>query len=560
MTVGTPTGRAWTGTRAVILNRSVFQLGLRGVSKSYGRHVIFDDVSLTVRPGEHLGVVGDNGAGKSTLLRLLAGLERPNAGRVVLQTDGGVGYLSQTLELPRTATIAEAIDTALRDLRAIERELRQLEARLGSEQSHPATLARYSDVVALFEARGGYQVDASVDAALLGLALEHLARDRTLTTLSGGEVRRLALACVLVAEPPLLLLDEPTNHLDDACLEWLEQRLRAHRGTLVAVSHDRLFLERVATAIVEVDGDQQALIRHGDGYAGYLREKAAARHRWQDAHARWRKDVEAVTLRSATTAREVGYARRKDNDKLAYDRHAARVDRQVASRVRNADERLRRLTDDPIQRPPDPLEFQARFDAARTPGAGALVMLHGVRVEGRLDETDLVIEPGEQLLITGPNGAGKSTLLRVLAGDLEPDRGKVRRRGRIGYLPQDVPAMPSQQRLLHAFAEGLAGDADAHLERLLSLGLFREDDAWVPVSRLSVGQRQRLALARLLLDEVDVLLLDEPSNHLAPDLVEALEVALLAFEGALVLVSHDRLLRRRLGIRERRMLDGRFAA
>ncbi|HEY2595156.1 MAG TPA: ABC-F family ATP-binding cassette domain-containing protein [Chloroflexota bacterium] len=533
----------------------MFQLALRGVSKMYGRHVVFDDVSLTVRPGEHLGVVGDNGAGKSTLLRLMAGIERPSTGRVVLQADGGVGYLSQTLDLPRGATVAEVIDRALAEFRAIEREVRQLESKLASGE--PATLARYSDLVALYESRGGYQVDASMDAALIGLALGHVARDRELVTLSGGELRRLALACVLVAAPPLLLLDEPTNHMDDACLEWLEQRLRVHRGTLVAVSHDRLFLERIATAILEVDGDQQSLVRHGDGYAGYLREKANARRRWQDAHARWRKDVQAVTLRSATTAREVGYARRKDNDKIGYDRHAARVDRQVASRVRNAEERLRRLIDDPVQRPPDPLEFKGRFSAAHTDGA--LLALEGARVDGRLDDTDLVVAPGERVLITGPNGAGKTTLLRLLAGDLEPERGAVRRRGRLGYLPQDVPAMPSPRRLLHVFAEGLPGDADEHLDRLLSLGLFREDDAWVPVERLSVGQRQRLALARLLLDEFDVLLLDEPTNHLAPDLVEALEEALLAFPGALVLVTHDRLLRQRLGIRERRMLDGRLS-
>jgi macrolide transport system ATP-binding/permease protein len=541
---------------AFILNSSVFQLALQGVSKMYGRHVVFDDVSLTVRPGEHLGVVGDNGAGKSTLLRLLAGLERPSAGRVVLHSDGGAGYLSQTLDLPRTATIAQVIDLALADFRALERELHLLESKLASAE--PAILARYSDVVELFEARGGYQVDASMDAALVGLTLGHLARDRALSSLSGGELRRLALACVLVAAPPLLLLDEPTNHLDDACLEWLEQRLRVHRGTLVVVSHDRVFLERVATAILEVDGDQQTLIRHGDGYAGYLREKAAARRRWHDAHTRWRKDMESVALRAATTAREVGYARRKDNDKVGYDRHAARVDRQVASRVRNADERLRRLIDDPVPRPPQPLEFKARFDAAHTDGA--LLALDRVRVEGRLRDTDLIVAPGERVLITGPNGAGKTTLLRVLAGDLEPDRGSVRRHGRIGYLPQDIPPTPSQQRLLHAFAEGLAGDADEHLEHLLSLGLFSEDDVWVPVSRLSVGQRQRLALARLLLEKVDVLLLDEPTNHLAPDLVEALEAALLAFEGALVLVTHDRLLRQRLGIRERCMFDGRLTA
>src|SRR5262249_44078748 len=159
---------------------------------------------------------------------------------------------------------------------------------------------------------------------------------------------------------------------------------------------------------------------------------------------------------------------------------------------------------------------------------GALLTLEGVAVDGRLHATDLVVGPGERLLITGPNGAGKSTLLRVLAADLEPDHGRVRRRGRIGDLPQDIPPARSEQRMLHAFAEGLPGDAEEHLDRLMALGLFREDDAWVPVSRLSTGQRQRLALARLLLNEVDVLLLDEPTNHLAPDLVEALEAALLA--------------------------------
>jgi macrolide transport system ATP-binding/permease protein len=394
-------------------------------------------------------------------------------------------------------------------------------------------------------------------AALIGLALGHLEPERPLSTLSGGERRRLALACVLASSPLLLLLDEPTNHLDDACLDWLEQRLRSHPGTLVAASHDRLFLERVATAILEVDGDQQAVIRHGDGYQGYLREKAAARRRWQAAHTRWKNDLDAVARRSETTAREVGYARRRDHDKVGYDQHAARVDRQVASRVRNADERLRRLSDDPVPRPPDPLAFNGRFDSGHA--EGPLLSLHGVQVTGRLDVTDLVIQAGGRLLITGPNGAGKTTLLRVLAGDLDPSSGTVRRRGRVGYLPQDVPASQSQQRLLHAFAEGLPGEAEDHLERFISLGLFRDDDAWVPVARLSVGQRQRLALARLLLDELDVLLLDEPTNHLAPELVEALEAALLTFEGALVMVTHDRLLRGRLGISERQMLDGRLS-
>jgi macrolide transport system ATP-binding/permease protein len=531
------------------------QIALKRVSKAYGRRVIFDDVSFTVRPDEHVGVVGDNGAGKSTLLRVMAGRERPNAGEITLQARGGIGHLDQTLELPPSTTVQQAIDAALADLRGLERELRALEANLATGPT--AALERYGELLSTFEAHGGYAMDTAVDAALDGLGLGHISPERTLDTLSGGEVRRLALACVLAADPEILLLDEPTNHLDDASLSWLEERLHAHHGTVVAVSHDRLFLERIATAILEVDAAQQTVARYGDGYAGYLHEKAAARQRWHAAYATWQADVEEVTHRAETTARRVGYGRRTDNDKVGFDRHGARVDRQVSSRVRNADERLRRLNDEPVSKPPDPLQFKSRFDGGDTPGV--LVALEGVSVEGRLTETSLVIGAGQRMLIRGPNGAGKTTLLQVMAGELAPRGGTVRRRGRIGYLPQEVPATPSRRPLLHAFAEGLPGEPDEHMQRLLGMGLFREDDVWMPVARLSVGQRQRLALARLLLRGCDLLLLDEPTNHLAPDLAEELEAALLAFSGALVVVSHDRLLRHRLGVPERLMQAGRFA-
>jgi len=532
------------------------QLSLRGVSKAYGRRVIFEDMSCSVRPGEHVGVVGDNGAGKSTLLRLIAGFERPDSGQIVVQAQGGIGHLDQTLELPPTSTVQQAIDAALTDLRELERALRSAEASL--VHAHAQALQRYGDLLSAFEARGGYAVETSLNAALTGLGLAHIGRDRRLGTLSGGELRRLALACLLASAPEVLLLDEPTNHLDDTCLEWLEDCLRSHRGTLVAVSHDRLFLERVATAILEVDADEQTVVRYGDGYAGYLREKAAARQRRREAYERWLAEVERVSERAETTARQIGYGRRTDNDKVGYNSHGARVDRQIASRVRNADERLRRLHEAAVEKPPDPLQFNGQFEGGAA--SGVLIAVDDVRVEGRLEVAQVAISAHDRLLIRGPNGAGKTTLLRVCVGELRPDRGTVRRRGRIGYLPQEVPALHSQQRLLHAFGEGLDGHPDEHMQRLLGLGLFREDDLWVPVARLSVGQRQRLALARLLMHDYDLLLLDEPTNHLAPDLVEALEAALTEFNGALVIVSHDRLLRHRLRLPERLMFRGQLVA
>ena len=525
------------------------QLTLRGVMKSYGDRLLLDAVNLTIQPGERVGIVGENGAGKSTLLRILAGQEDPDDGEMIVVAES-LGYLGQTPALAPDRTVRELIDHALADLRALERALRAAEADL----SDPAVLARYGDLLTAFELRGGYDADARVDKARNALGVGHLGLDRPLGTLSGGELARLGLACVLAARPEVLLLDEPTNHLDGRALEWLEEQLRAHRGTVVAVSHDRTFLDRVATAIVEVDGDRCALSRYGNGYQGYLDERAAARRRWELAHARWEEDIAQLTEFAATTAHRVAPDRpMKDRNKMAYGMDRGRVQSSISMRVRNANERLRRLRDDPVPRPPDPLRFGARLGGGIE---GSVVSAHGIRVAGRLDVADLTVGARDRLLIHGPNGAGKSTLLRVLAGELAPDRGEVRRRGRIGYLAQEIPADRPGRTVLQAFAAGFAGHPDEHAARLLAFGLFRSADLHVPVGSCSAGQRRRLALARLMCTEVDLLLLDEPTNHLSPVLVEELEEALGGFGGALVAVSHDRRLRDRFAGRVAGMSGG----
>ncbi|MCG5218667.1 ribosomal protection-like ABC-F family protein [Streptosporangium sp. KLBMP 9127] len=511
------------------------QLTLRGISKSYADHLVLDQVSLSVRPGERVGIVGENGSGKSTLLRLVAGLDRPDDGEIVVAAGGGIGHLGQTLGLPPAHTVRHAVDAALADLRAMESRMRELEADLTEGR-----LAEYGDLLSVYQARGGYEADARVEAALHGLGLAHLDRDRTLGSLSGGEQARLGLACVLAADPEMMLLDEPTNHLDADAMNWLEERLRAHTGTVLAVSHDRHFLDRVATSILEVEGG--AVARFGGGYTGYLAEQAAARQRWEQAYAGWCEEIRRIEEFAATTAHRVAPGRAiKDNNKMAYDRAAGRVQNSVAGRVRQATERLRRLREAPVPEPPAPLRFAGRFDAGTVDGP--LVELRDVRVGDRLAVRAFTVEPGSRLLVSGPNGAGKTTFLRVLAGDLEPDHGVVRRRGRIGYLPQESVFTSPGLTVVEAFAEGRAGYPAEHRERLLSLGLFRADGLDTPVGALSVGQRRRLALARLLTGEADLLLLDEPTNHLSLTLVEELEQALHAYRGAIVAVSHDRTLR-----------------
>ncbi|MEV5181988.1 ribosomal protection-like ABC-F family protein [Streptomyces werraensis] len=520
------------------------QITARSVTKSYNGRLVLDAVTCTLTTGERTGIVGENGSGKTTLLRLLAGAEQPDSGTLTVHADGGIGYLAQDGSLPAHHTVQQAVDDALSDLRAMQARMRHLETVMaGHEGNNAQVLAEYGDLLTAFELRGGYEADARVERALHGLGLAHLPRDRAVGALSGGEQVRLRLAALLAASPEVLLLDEPTNHLDDQALTWLEDHLRTRPGTTVAVSHDRTFLDRVATTLLEVDGDRRTVTRYGNGYTGYLAEKAAARRRWEQEYARWETEVAAQREAAAVTARRVAPGRAmKDGNKMAYDRAAGRVQQSVAGRVRNAEERLRRLLATPVPKPPEPLSF-----TLTPPNGGRLrgtvLEATGVAVTGRLAATDLTVKAGERLLITGPNGTGKSTLLTVLAGRLAPDTGQITRRGRIGHLPQEpAPGRPGET-VLQAFARGLPGHPDDHTETLLALGLFTADRLTTPVTDLSTGQRQRLALARLLSRPSDILLLDEPTNHLSPALVEDLEQALTDYPGTILLVSHDRRLR-----------------
>lgn len=270
--------------------RTTSQIALAEVTKRYGDRMVLDRVSLTVRPGEKVGIVGDNGSGKSTLLRLLAGQEPVDNGSLTVMAPGGIGHLRQTLDLPGSARVGDAVDHVLGELRDLEHRIRVTEATLGTAGT--AEFDRYAALVAEFDARGGHGADRRVEVCLRRLG-EHapLDRERLLRTLSGGQRSRLALAATLALAPELLLLDEPTNDLDDEAVAWLEGHLHRHRGTVIVATHDRAFLERVTETILEVDPEQRTVRRYGNGYAGFLAAKAAARTRWVWDHEQWRNDV-----------------------------------------------------------------------------------------------------------------------------------------------------------------------------------------------------------------------------------------------------------------------------
>ncbi|MFJ3623347.1 ribosomal protection-like ABC-F family protein [Streptomyces iakyrus] len=516
---------------------AVSQLTVAEVSKRYGDRLVLDRVSFTVRPGEKVGVIGDNGSGKSTLLRLLAGAARPDNGEVHVVAPGGTGHLAQTLDLPDTACVGDAIDLALAELRALERRMRAAGAAL--DGADPAAYDWYAAREAEFEARGGYAADRRVDVALRHLGESAgMDRSRRLGTLSGGQRSRLALAATLASSPELLLLDEPTNDLDDEAVAWLEERLSAHRGTLVAVTHDRAFLDRVTDTIVEVDHCTRSVRRYGDGYAGYLVAKAAERARQQREYEQWRTEVARQSRLADSHIGRLETIPRKGP--WAFSGAGAFRARSRAhgamSRIRNARERLQRLAEHPMSAPPEPLRFSADIEGS----ADRAVEVADLCVPGRLVLDSLHVPAGGRLVVTGPNGAGKSTLLRVVAGELTPEPGaKVRRPTRVGFLRQvTAPASPEEESrsLLAAFGEDRA-------DALLALGLFHEADLARPVRDLSTGQRRRLELARLVTGSHDLLLLDEPTNHLSPSLVEELQAALAVYEGTLIIVTHDRRLR-----------------
>ncbi|WP_206505782.1 ribosomal protection-like ABC-F family protein [Streptomyces chrestomyceticus] len=540
---------------------------MKDVSRSYGDRTVLEQVSLTVRPGEKAGVIGENGSGKSTLLRLLAGAEAPDTGEITVSFPGGTGHLGQTCALDPCGTVQDAVDVALAELRDLEARMRAAEATLAT--ATPDELDAYGELLTTYEERGGYQADARVDAALHGLGLVHLTRDRVLGSLSGGERSRLSLACVLAAAPELLLLDEPTNHLDRQATAWLEAHLAAHRGTLVVVTHDRDLLEAVTSAVLEVDRDLRTVTRYGDGWQGYRTAKAAARRRWAQDREEWVAEV----ARTADLAESAGrrLAGTGKDPHQGFGKHRRSHEAKLSGQVRAARQRLDRLRRHPVPEPPVPLRFTAELataaptaaeavDGLGTPAATRvpLARLTGITVGDRLRITELTVQPGDRLLVTGPNGAGKTTLLRVLAGDLRPDTGTVRRPARTGYLAQELStAVPPRQSLLAAFAAGLPGPPEEHASGLLALGLFREEDLTVPVAALSVGQRRRLELARLVTRPADLLVLDEPTNHVSLALVEELEEALSAYRGAVVVVSHDRRFRGGFRGRELELEGGR---
>jgi macrolide transport system ATP-binding/permease protein len=512
----------------------------RDVAKSYGDTVVLDGVDLVATPGQPLGVVGENGVGKSTLLRLLAGAEAPDSGTVVRPED--MGYLAQNPSFGAQATVADVLADALAPLHdAVER----LE-RLAAGVDDPDVAVEYAETLEWAQHHGAWDADRRAALAATRLGLDAIARDRPAGRLSGGQRSRLALAALLARQPDCVILDEPTNHLDDVAMEFVETLLRALPGVVVVATHDREFLDRTCSAIIDLDESYYGVDGRGGGrfvgtYSAFIEQKRLARARWERAFAEQRDELKELRRAAATTARHVAHNRpSRDNDKYSYHFHGENVAATVRRRVRDAEQRISVIERDPIPKPPRQLAFDTSLGR---PGNDdrVVVTARDLVVAGRLRLDRLDVPAGQHLLIAGANGSGKSTLLGALNGDVTPTSGQLHVAARkVLLLPQDVRFQRPDRTPQDIYAA--MTDSPVPLDRL---GLLRPRDLTRPVGVLSTGEQRRVALAVVVASRPDLLLLDEPTNHISLALADELESAIGRSPGTIVVASHDRWLRRR---------------
>ncbi|ANB59594.1 ABC-F family ATP-binding cassette domain-containing protein [Anoxybacteroides amylolyticum] len=502
-------------------------LQVRQLSKYFGADLILSNIKLEIQSKDRIALVGKNGAGKSTLLKIIAGEMSYDSGEIIKPKDVTIGYLAQDSGLTSTMSIWDEMLTVFTSLQAMEKELRTMEWQMGDpevmndKKRYEKLLKDYDVLQETFKEKGGYQYEAEIRSVLHGLHFsEYDYYSTPVQSLSGGQRTRLALGKMLLTKPDLLILDEPTNHLDMDTLTWLEQYLQGYPGAILLVSHDRYFLDKVVTQVYELS--RTTIKKYIGNYSKYLQQKAGDLEReWklyekqQEEVAKLKDFIQRNIARASTTKR--AQSRRKQLEKMermekptGEEKSASfsfRIERQSGNEVLSAENIAVGYDKEPIIR-------NIHFRITR----------------------------GDSIALVGPNGIGKSTLLKAIVGTLSPQNGQFRYGSnvQIGYYDQNQAHLSSNKHVLDELWDEYPLKSEKEIRTVLGNFLFSGDDVLKPVSALSGGEKARLALAKLMMQNANFLILDEPTNHLDLDSKEVLENALIHYPGTILFVSHDR--------------------
>ena len=494
------------------------QLVVDKIAKAFGIHEIFKNVSFMIEKGEHIGLVGVNGSGKSTLLHCLLDPEWIDAGAIKFEPGISIGYVQQGFS-DIHGTIWEFMLASCPEVTSLRHKLADLEAKSANLNGDALDecLEEYGRVVKRYEFIDGYNFENRIKRVLIGLGYTEEWWQQNAETLSGGQKTRLMLAAALVRNPDFMILDEPTNHLDIVMTQWLEKYLQEFKGGLLVVSHDRAFLDNVAVRILEMEGGKLQSFK--GNYSRYLEQKA----------------IQSATLEAAYNAQQDYIARTE-----AYIRRfKAGIKSKMARGRQSQLNRMERM-DAPVQIE----EFELRLPPAAECADRVLIMEdltigYGQKVLAK--GINLTLRRGEKAALLGANGTGKTTLLRTILGEIAPLKGraKIGNRVQIGYFSQSYERLDAKQTLLENFVTEY-GFTEEHTRSMLGGMLFHGDDVFKKIGELSGGQKARLVLLKLVLDGANCLVLDEPTNHLDIMARETVEAALEAFDGTVLVVSHDR--------------------
>jgi len=505
----------------------MIELSLNGIEKYYGATKVLNNITFEVNTEEKIGLIGGNGAGKTTIFKIISGIEEYDNGIMAIRKGATVGYLDQIPDYPDDYKVIDVLNTAFKKIFEIKMDMKKLEEKMNvaKEEELEKVIKKYGEVQSIFEHKGGYDIEEKVNRICVGLKLDEDFINQKFSTLSGGEKTTVVLGKILLQNPDILLLDEPSNHLDIESIEWLESFLSEYEGTVLIISHDRYFLDRVVKRIVEIESGETN--EYLGNYSYYVDEK---KRRLLEQYEAYKNQQKKIKDMENAIKRFRDWGTRADN-------------KSMFVKARNMEKRIERI--EKVDRPVlEKRKIQLDFTGSERSGKDV------IRIEGLkksfgedivLENLDLHVRFKERLGILGKNGSGKSTLIKIILKQYDFDGGEVEigSRVKIGYLQQNVTFVNEDYTVIGTFVDAFPM-TEGKARGLLAKFLFRDEDVFKKVKNLSGGEKTRLKLCLLMYRDLNTLILDEPTNHLDIESREMLEEALCDFNGTIIFISHDR--------------------